>query len=105
MAGTPGPHRRAARRADAGRPGRPLPRGNSSASGSAQSFIIENRTGASGIIGTGEAAKAAPDGYTLLLVASPHVNLEILAHNKPYQLMRDFTAGGDVLPSPTPSWS
>jgi tripartite-type tricarboxylate transporter receptor subunit TctC len=57
-----------------------------------QSFIIENRTGASGIIGTGEAAKAAPDGYTLLLVASPHVNLEILAHNKPYQLMRDFTA-------------
>jgi tripartite-type tricarboxylate transporter receptor subunit TctC len=57
-----------------------------------QSFVIENRPGASGIIGTGETAKAAPDGYTLLLVASPHVNLEILAHNKPYQLMRDFTA-------------
>lgn len=57
-----------------------------------QSFVIENRPGASGIIGTGEAAKAPPDGYTLLLVASPHVNLEILAHNKPYQLMRDFTA-------------
>ncbi|AMN44504.1 Bug family tripartite tricarboxylate transporter substrate binding protein [Rhodoplanes sp. Z2-YC6860] len=55
-----------------------------------QSFVIENRPGASGIIGTGEAAKAAPDGYTLLAVASPHVNLEILAHNKPYQLMRDF---------------
>ena len=56
-----------------------------------QSFVIENRPGASGIIGTGEAAKSPPDGYTLLLVASPHVNLEILAHNKPYQLMRDFT--------------
>jgi tripartite-type tricarboxylate transporter receptor subunit TctC len=56
-----------------------------------QSFVIENRPGASGIIGTGETAKSPPDGYTLLLVASPHVNLEILAHNKPYQLMRDFT--------------
>jgi tripartite-type tricarboxylate transporter receptor subunit TctC len=57
-----------------------------------QSFVIENRPGAAGIIGTGEAAKSPPDGYTLLLVASPHVNLEILAHNKSYQLMRDFTA-------------
>src|SRR6185503_9619518 len=57
-----------------------------------QSFFIENRPGAAGIIGTAEAAKAAPDGYTLLVVASPHVNLEILATNKPYQLLRDFTA-------------
>jgi len=57
-----------------------------------QSFIVENRPGASGIIGTAEAAKAAPDGYTLLVVASPHINLEILNHNKPYQLMRDFVA-------------
>lgn len=55
-----------------------------------QSFVIENRPGASGIIGTGEAAKAPPDGYTLLAVASPHINLEVLSHNKPYQLMRDF---------------
>ncbi len=57
-----------------------------------QSFFIENRTGAAGIIGTAEAAKAAPDGYTLLVVASPHINLEILSTNKTYQLMRDFTA-------------
>src|SRR3954451_8289506 len=57
-----------------------------------QSFFIENRTGAAGIIGTAEAAKAAPDGYTLLVVASPHINVEILSPNKPYQLMRDFTA-------------
>jgi tripartite-type tricarboxylate transporter receptor subunit TctC len=57
-----------------------------------QSFFIENRPGAAGIIGTAEAAKAPPDGYTLLVVASPHINLEILATNKTYQLMRDFTA-------------
>jgi len=55
-----------------------------------QSFFIENRPGAAGIIGTAEAAKAAPDGYTLLVVASPHINLEILAPNRPYQLLRDF---------------
>jgi tripartite-type tricarboxylate transporter receptor subunit TctC len=57
-----------------------------------QSFFVENRPGAAGMIGTAEAAKAAPDGYTLLVIASPHINLEILAANKPYQLMRDFVA-------------
>ncbi len=56
------------------------------------SFVVENRPGAAGIIGTGETAKAAPDGYTLLVVASPHINLEVLSHNKPYVLMRDFVA-------------
>ena len=47
-----------------------------------QSFFIENRPGAAGIIGTAEAAKAPPDGYTLLVVASPHINLEILRHQQ-----------------------
>ena len=40
-----------------------------------QSFIVENRTGAAGVIGTMEVARAAPDGYTLLVAASPHINL------------------------------
>jgi tripartite-type tricarboxylate transporter receptor subunit TctC len=57
-----------------------------------QSFFVENRPGAAGLIGTVEAAKSAPDGYTLLVVASPHINLEILQPNKPYQLFRDFVA-------------
>ena len=57
-----------------------------------QSFFVENRPGAAGVIGTDAAAKSAPDGYTLLVVASPHINLEILQHNKPYVLMRDFVA-------------
>ena len=61
-----------------------------------QSFVIENRPGAAGIIGTAEAAKAAPDGYTLLVVASPHINLEVLSHNKPYVLLRDFVAVAPV---------
>jgi tripartite-type tricarboxylate transporter receptor subunit TctC len=55
-----------------------------------QSFFVENRPGAAGVIGTAEAAKAAPDGYTLLIVAAPHINVEILNPHKPYQLLRDF---------------
>ena len=35
------------------------------------SFVVENRTGASGAIGTQYVAQQAADGYTLLLVASP----------------------------------
>ncbi len=57
-----------------------------------QSFFVENRPGAAGLIGTAEAAKAPPDGYTLLVIAAPHINLEILRPNKPYQLFRDFVA-------------
>jgi tripartite-type tricarboxylate transporter receptor subunit TctC len=57
-----------------------------------QSFVVENRPGASGVIGTDAAAKSAPDGYTLLLVASPHAILESFNPNKPYELMRDFVA-------------
>src|SRR3974390_3159400 len=64
-----------------------------------KSFVIENRPGASGVIGTDAAAKSAPDGYTLLLVASPHAILESFNPNKPYQLMRDFVAVASASPS------
>ena len=44
-----------------------------------QPFVVENRGGASGIIGTEAVAKSAPDGYTLLLSSnSPIVNLPLL---------------------------
>ena len=44
-----------------------------------QPFVVENRGGASGIIGTEAVAKSAPDGYTLLLSSnSPTVNLPLL---------------------------
>jgi tripartite-type tricarboxylate transporter receptor subunit TctC len=55
-----------------------------------QSFVIDNRPGAGTIIGTAEAAKAAPDGYTLLMMSATQTTTETLSPNKPYKLMRDF---------------
>lgn len=57
-----------------------------------QPFIVEPRPGAGSIIGTDAAAKAAPDGYTLLMMSNTHTANESLIPNKPFQLMRDFVA-------------
>jgi tripartite-type tricarboxylate transporter receptor subunit TctC len=56
-----------------------------------QGFVVENRPGASTMIGTDAVAKAAPDGYTLLIISQTHATNESLVANKPFQLMRDFT--------------
>ena len=56
-----------------------------------QGFVVENRPGASTMIGTDAVAKAAPDGYTLLIISQTHTTNESLVANKPFQLMRDFT--------------
>lgn len=55
-----------------------------------QSFVVENRPGAGAIIGTDAVAKAAPDGYTLLLMSNTQTVNETLITTKPYQLLRDF---------------
>ena len=55
-----------------------------------QPFVIDNRGGAGGVVGTELAAKAAPDGYTLLLVPTSHViNPSIHAH-LPYDTIKAF---------------
>ena len=55
-----------------------------------QSFVIENRPGGGAIVGTDAVAKAAPDGYTLLMMSNTHTVNESLFAEKPYQLMRDL---------------
>ncbi len=57
-----------------------------------QPIVVDNRGGANAIIGTDLAAKAAPDGYTMLLAlpASLAVN-PVLYRNVPYDPARDFT--------------
>ncbi len=74
-----------------------------------QHFIVENRAGgASGTVGANAVAKAAPDGYTLLLSASVHVINPFLYKSVPYDVVNDFTpvtllADGPLLVSTTPS--
>ena len=57
-----------------------------------QPFTVEDKPGAGAVIGTSEAAKAPADGYTLLLISNTHTTNESLITNKPYALLRDFTA-------------
>jgi tripartite-type tricarboxylate transporter receptor subunit TctC len=54
------------------------------------SFVIENRGGAGGVIATDAAAKAAPDGYTLLLTAPNHTINAALQAKLPYDTERDL---------------
>jgi tripartite-type tricarboxylate transporter receptor subunit TctC len=74
-----------------------------------QHFIVENRPGgASGTVGANAVAKAAPDGYTLLVSASVHVINPFLYKNVPYDVVSDFTpvsllADGPLIVSTTPS--
>jgi tripartite-type tricarboxylate transporter receptor subunit TctC len=57
-----------------------------------QSFVVEDRPGGGSVVGTDVVAKAAPDGYTLLMMSNTHTVNESLLPKKPYQLMRDFAA-------------
>ena len=55
-----------------------------------QPVVVENKAGASGNIGMAEVARAAPDGYTLLMISATQTTVETLNPNKSYRLMRDF---------------
>jgi tripartite-type tricarboxylate transporter receptor subunit TctC len=55
-----------------------------------QPLVSENRPGAGTVIGTEVASKAAPDGYTLLMVSATQTVNETLIPDKAYKLMTDF---------------
>jgi tripartite-type tricarboxylate transporter receptor subunit TctC len=54
--------------------------------------IVDNRSGAAGVIGAEAAAKAPPDGYTLYMMSSAQVLAPSLRKTLPYDPVRDFTA-------------
>jgi tripartite-type tricarboxylate transporter receptor subunit TctC len=55
-----------------------------------QAVVVDNKTGAGGTIGTTLAAKAPPDGYTLLINSSAHVSNPLLYSTQPYDATKDF---------------
>lgn len=66
-----------------------------------QPFVIENRLGAGGVVGSAAAARAAPDGYTFIMgnAGSHGINAATYA-NIPYDVMRDFTPVSLVYKAP-----
>ncbi len=65
-----------------------------------QQFIIENRPGAGGNIGTEAAVNALPDGYTLLLVAPPHAVNTTLYERLNFNFIRDIAPVAGIVRAP-----
>lgn len=63
-------------------------------------FIVENRAGASGAIGTQFVAQQAADGYTLLLVASPFTTVAASVASPGYDPIKSFTPVGMIASGP-----
>src|SRR5262245_5303095 len=55
-----------------------------------QNIIVENRTGASGVIGTDYVAKSAPDGYTFVFIFDTHAVHQALNPKLPFDPLKDF---------------
>ena len=64
------------------------------------SIVVDNRTGAGGAIGTVEAARAEPDGYTLLFVASPFTTVAAASPTAGYDPVRQFVPVAPIASGP-----
>jgi tripartite-type tricarboxylate transporter receptor subunit TctC len=66
-----------------------------------QTVIIENRAGAAGTIGNNVVAKAAPDGYTVLIAITAIIQQPSLMDKLPYDALKDFTPVTMIARSPS----
>ncbi len=64
-------------------------------------FIVDNRTGAGGIVGNGIVAKSAPDGHTLLMVNPAFTILPGISKSLPYDTVKDFTPITQIMRVPS----
>src|ERR1700723_2858770 len=65
-----------------------------------QSVVVENRPGAGGVVASQVLVTSAPDGYTLMVVASGHATNPFLYPKLPYDTFRDFTPISILASSP-----
>jgi tripartite-type tricarboxylate transporter receptor subunit TctC len=63
-------------------------------------IVVDNRTGAGGAIGAADAAKAEPDGYTLLFVAGPFTTVAAASKNPGYDPIRQFVPAASIATTP-----
>lgn len=61
-----------------------------------QPIVIDNRGGAGGLIGTEAAARAAPDGHTMLFTITTHVTSPVVLRRFPYDPVADFAPIGKL---------
>jgi len=66
-----------------------------------QQVVIENRVGASGIIGSSYVAQAKPDGYTLLINTTPLVTNTLMFSKVPYNVLTDFAPISNLASTPS----
>jgi tripartite-type tricarboxylate transporter receptor subunit TctC len=66
-----------------------------------QQVVVDNRSGASGVIGTEAVLNAPPDGYTLLVNTIPFVTNQLLLPRAPYDPLRDFVHISVVASAPS----
>ncbi len=66
-----------------------------------QPLVVENRGGAGSVIGTEAVARAAPDGYTLLMVSAAHTINPAMIKKLPYDSIRDFAPISIIADVPT----
>jgi tripartite-type tricarboxylate transporter receptor subunit TctC len=67
-----------------------------------QPVVIENRSGAGGMVGAEAAAKATPDGHALLFTISPFIQSPVVFRRWPYQPLEDFAPIGKLGTTPLP---
>jgi len=65
-----------------------------------QQFVVDNRAGAVGAIGTAEVARAVPDGYTILFAADPVSTLHLVMKDVQFNVLRDFAPVTQVTTQP-----
>src|SRR5215469_16429548 len=63
-------------------------------------IVVDNRSGAGGAIGAAEVARAEPDGYTLLFVASPFTTVAAASRNAGYDPLHQFVAVAPIAVGP-----
>lgn len=63
-------------------------------------FVVENRAGGGGVVGISEVARAAPDGYTIVVAPDAITTLPVVVKDLPFDVLRDFVAVTQVTTQP-----